>query len=156
MSDFEDDEIPASQQIAMRAAKATDPVDKFNVDADRIFLNGVEQFPDFENSVEVLKSAGVMSQDVILQAMELDNPAKVFDELAKDVDLAKQVASLSPVRRAAALAAISTGQPIPTTNATPSWKRSRNDLSREDISDKAWAAAYDKRYGLGGLPGRGR
>ena len=152
MSDYEDDEIPASQQIAMRAAKATDPVDKFNVNADRIFLNGVDQFPDFETSVETLKEAGVMSNDVILQAMELDNPAKVFDELAKDVDLAKQVAGLPPVRRAAAFAALERGKSVPTTKALPSWQRSRSDLSNDFLSSKQWSADYDRKYGVGGMP----
>ncbi len=156
MSDYqdEDDEVTQYQQVALRSAKASTPIDKFNVGADRIFLSGTEQYGDFENTVEALKAAGVMSDDVILQAMECDNPPAILDALGRDIDVAKQVAALPPVKRAAALAAISAGQPVPSFNAVPGWQRPRNDLSREDLSDAAWSKQFDRVY-KNGLPGFG-
>jgi hypothetical protein len=63
---------------------------------------------------------------------------------------------MTPVKRAQALAAIERGETVHEKADVPMWKRSRADLSNESLSSKEWSDLYDRKYGKGGLPGRGR
>jgi hypothetical protein len=155
MSDQNDYGLTAEEALALQSATAANSHQKFDTDANRVFLDGTRQFPGFEQSIERLKEAGVNTPDVLLQIMESDAPARVLHHLGQEEDLAtaKQLAALNPVKRAQAIAAIERGESYNfAKTATPMWKRATNDLSRDDLSDKAWSAAFDKRFGRGGMP----
>jgi hypothetical protein len=148
-----EDDISPDQTLALQAATAA-PDQKMVVESNRVFLAGTRDYPDFEESVERLKSAEVTHPDFLAQVLELDNPAKVLHELGQEeaVETAKKLAKMTPVRRAAALAAYERGEPIAEKASVPMWKRSKADLGNENLSEKEWSALYDKKYGRGGMP----
>lgn len=143
-----DDNISPDEQLKLQAATANDAQTRLNVDSNRVFLAGTRRFPDFEESIERLKTAEVTSPDLLAQAMELDAPEKVLHYLGQEdnLDTAKKIAKLPPVRRAAALAALERGEPFVEKTVVPMWKRSRNDLSNESLSDREWSRAWDRKY----------
>ena len=135
MSD--NDDFSEADMLRLQSATAIDPQTSYTVNCNRIFLEGAKQFDDFEDAVDRLKGANVTTQDVLLQVMETDQPAKILHQLSNDLDLAKQVAALPPVKRAAALSAIERGEPIPA-QKTPAWKtpasrRLKRSLGRRNL-----------------------
>jgi hypothetical protein len=142
------DDISEGDMLRLQSASAADPQTKLNVDSNRVFLAGTQQYVDFEASIDRLKAADVTSADLLSQAMELDDPAKVLHHLGQEdnLDTAKMIAKMTPVKRAAALAALERGEPISNNAAVPMWKRSRADLSNESLSDKEWGRAWDRKY----------
>ena len=93
-----DDEISPNDQIRLARAVTTDPATRYDLDCNKIFLDGAATYPGFESAVEALKEAGVSTPDVILQVMDADNPAAILDHLGGDLDLAKSIAKMNPVR----------------------------------------------------------
>lgn len=138
MSD--DDEISESDYNRVLSASGVDPQTSYNLACNKIFLEGTKQFDDFEDAIGRLKGAEVSTPDVLLQVMETDQPHKVLYELAADLDLAKQVAALPPVKRAAALSAIERGEPIPASR-TPAWKTPVSRRHEDQLDDESWAKA---------------
>jgi hypothetical protein len=139
MSD--NDDISEGEILRLQSVTAPDPQARFNIDCNRVFLDGSRQFADFESSMDALKGAGVTVHDVLSQVLDVDNPAKLLHTLAQDMDLAKQVAALPPVKRASAIAAIDRGDPIPNTKAQPAWRVPPSQRTEDSLSDSEWAAA---------------
>jgi hypothetical protein len=138
------DEFTEGDKLTIQRATATDPDTRFNLDCNKIFLQGEERFGDFESVAEKLKKTGAGNREVLEQLLGTNDPAKIM--YSTDEETLTTIAKMPPVQRASAIAAIERGEPLPTGNPLPSWKRPRNDLSREDISDKAWSAAWDRKY----------
>ncbi len=153
MSDTDDYDAQDDAQIIARATAPT-PEGKFTADCNRIFVDLEKRVGDGEGVVEKLGKVGATSQDVLMQALECDDPAKILHALSQDEDTAKLIAKMPPVRRAAALSAIERGEPLPTANPVPGWKQSRSDLYNPNLSDKEFSRAWDRKYGRYGLPGR--
>lgn len=152
---MDDDDITEHDKAAFASATAATPEAKWNADCNRVFFDGVKRFGgEFEDGVARLKEEGVATPDVLLQLLETDDPARTLHTLAQNPDDAKLIAAMPPVRRASAIAALERGEPLPTNNATPAWKQSRSDIMNPNLSDREFAAAYDRKYGRGGLPGR--
>jgi hypothetical protein len=139
MSDTDD--LSDGEMLRLQSFTAPDPQTRFNIDCNRVFLDGSRQFEDFETSMDALKSAGVTGPDVLSQVLDVDNPAKLLHTLAQDMDLAKQVAALPPVKRAAAIAAIDRGDPIPNTKSQPAWRAPPSQRTEDSLSDSEWARA---------------
>ena len=137
-----------AQEDAQIIARATapNPEAKFTADCNRIFVDGEKRFGNFEEVTEKLGKVGATSQDVLMQALECDDPAKILYQLSQDEDTAKLIAKMPPVRRAAALSAIERGEPLPTANPVPGWRQSRNDLSNPNLSDREWSFAWDRKF----------
>jgi hypothetical protein len=154
----QDDDISESDKAAFASATAATPQDKWNADCNRVFYDGVKRFGgEFEDAVEQLKTEGVATQDVLLQVLETDDPAKMLYELARDKDVAKTVAKLNPVQRASAIAALQRGEPLPTRNPLPAYKQSRSDIYNDSLSNAEFDRAWTKRYGSpNAMPGRRR
>jgi hypothetical protein len=151
-----DDDATIDENLSVQRVTAATPEAKFNADCETVFRAGVRSQIGFEESVERLRGAEVTTPDFLQQVLELDAPEKVLHQLGQEenLDTAKKLAKLSPVKRAAALATLERGEAFVEKTGTPMWKRSRSDLSNESLSDKAWSALYDKRHGRGGLPRR--
>jgi hypothetical protein len=140
MSDTDDD-ISEADMLRLQSATAIDPTTSFNVNCNRLFLQGAKEYDDFEDAVGRLKEANITTNDVLLQLMETDQPAKIMHQLAGDLDLAKQVAALPPVKRAAALSAIERGEPIPA-QRTPAWKTPVSRRHEDQLDDESWGKWY--------------
>ena len=145
---MDDEDIDAN--LRLRTVTAPDAATKFNVDCERVFLEGAKAFPDFEDAVGRLSEAQVTHTDLLLQVLETDQPAKVLHALAGDMTVAKQVAALPPVKRAAAIAAIERGEPIPA-QKTPAWRQPANARHEDLLDDDRW----HQLYSAGKLPGQG-
>lgn len=82
----------------------------FNVRCNEVFEAGQKAFPDFAESVSNLQMLGVIRPDdatFLSAVLEADEPEKVLHELAKDPEEALRIATLPPVRQAAALVKMS-------------------------------------------------
>jgi hypothetical protein len=159
MSDNNSEE-DINAQHAYREAMATDDLQAHNAKADRVFDTGVRRHPGFQHSVKALQKAGVMTPDFIESVMDADDPPatlQYYGATEEAIEEAKRLAALSPTRRGIALAARQRGESFDfKQNATPDWQRSRGDINNPDLSEKEFSRLYDKIYGRGGLPGRGR
>jgi hypothetical protein len=132
-----DDEFSVDDQMRLQSVTAPDEQTRFNVDCGRIFMEGSRDIPDFESSIDALKRAGVTTTDFLLQALETNHPAKILHHLGQDVDAAKRIVALPPVRRAAALAALERGEVYQ--DSGPAWKRPKSMKTEEDLSDAEWS-----------------
>lgn len=141
MSD--EDDISESDMLRLQSATAIDPQQSFNVNCNRLFLQGAKDFDDFEDAVGRLKENNVTSNDVLMQLMECDQPTKIMHQLAGDLELAKQVRDLPPVKRAAALAAIERGEPIPEAKS-PAWKTPASKRHEDLLDDATWSRLYNQ------------
>jgi hypothetical protein len=139
----------ADDQIAIqRAAMGGDPAVVYTHDCNTAFKRGRERFgdEDFIAAIDSLKDTGCRDDHVLKQIMGADDPSGLLYKLSQDPETAKTVAAMSDVRRAEALAALARDEPLPSANRIPSYKRSRTDLSREDVSDRDWGKAWDRKY----------
>lgn len=99
-------------------------------------------FADFYSE---LSSAGVQGARLLQTALELDEPAKVLAQLARDPDEFDRVIGMSTLRQAAYLGALTAkAAPPPKTSSaprplTPVRAASRNDELSDDLSADEWA-----------------
>jgi hypothetical protein len=135
-----DDDFSPEDALRLQSVTAPDEQTRLSVDCNRVFLEGSKNIPGFEQSVDQLKQAQITSPDLLAQVLECDHPDKVLHRLGQDLDVAKRVAGLPPVKRAAAFAAIERGEPIPEPRM-PTWKTPKAMRSEDDFSDREWEAA---------------
>jgi hypothetical protein len=138
-----DDDIEQEDLMRLQSVTAPDDQTRLNVDSNRVFLEGSKNIPGFEGSVDALKQAGITSGDFLAQVLETDAPHKVLHALGQDVALAKKVAALPPVKRAAAFAALDRGEPIPEPRM-PTWKTPKAMRHEDDYDDKTWSRMYNE------------
>ena len=60
-----DDEISPTDQMRLARAVTTDPATRYDLDCNKIFLDGAATYPGFEHTIDSLKEAGVANHDVI-------------------------------------------------------------------------------------------
>jgi hypothetical protein len=155
MNDDQDDYDPHTQ-AAIEYAKAPDPKAKFDATANRVFAAGMDMYPGFDEKVEALKQAGVMSAEFVqFITSQSEKPATVINAIGEDLDVAKKLAGQNAVQLAHSIAAIERGEPIPTfDNPRPVYSRSSRALDNPDLPDHLWSKQFDKVY-KNGLPGFG-
>lgn len=145
--------------------EAVAQIQAFAKEIDTIVKIGREDYGDeaFDNySHEVAEAAG---KENVLQMMEsiaqFDATSRLIEHLANNPAEAKKIATMSAARRMTHLARIE-AQLLPSganTGAEPAWKvRARGGEKRglgDDVPDKQWSKNFDRKYGAGGIPGRG-
>ena len=134
----------AEDQLILASATAPDEFSRYTLDCNRVWLEGSKTIPGFEELVKKLGKAEVTTHDFLIQALEVDNPAKVLHTLGQDVELAKKVAALPPVKRAAAFAAIERGEAVPEPRM-PAWKVPKAMRHEDQLDDESWFKQYGKR-----------
>lgn len=132
-----DDNFTAADQLTIQRVTATDPDTRFNIDCNKVFLQGEERFGDFESVSEKLAKTGVGNREVLEQVLGADDPAKVLHLLSQDEETAKLIAGMSPVKRAGAIYALERGQPIPQ-HKTPAWRAPPSQKHEDDLDDLTW------------------
>lgn len=130
------------QQLANQIAEQK----VFNKHCDSIYEQGVKEFPDFAKQLKNLHDNNIpLSANLIEAATEIGDPQKLLYYLAKNVDIAEHISSLSPTRMGAALAKLANkaNPPKVQSKAAPPIKpiqgrstheaRSEEDMSVEEI-----------------------
>ncbi len=89
-----------NERLALtKASEKTKELDKACTD---VFSQGIEEYPDFEESVRSLGTIGLDTDTVEYITMS-GHGAKMIKALADDLEEADRIMSLSPIRRAEAL-----------------------------------------------------
>jgi hypothetical protein len=96
--------------------------DDFLRQSNAAFDKGVEVFgkPEFEEAAATLNDIG-MNEDIVEAMLATDAPERVIFQLAQDVEEARRVFSLPPLKRAAAMAKVAASRPrlVKTSEAAP-------------------------------------
>jgi hypothetical protein len=138
-------------------------------DSTAVRAQGLREFSDFNDSLQVLSALGVTNDDFVQDVLAVDkvNAHKIFDALAKDPERAISLVGMDVRRRTAELTRISdkmsepakpaaqavTPKPAPVSKAPapkpvldPASDGEDNDLTNDKMSDAEWSAKWDAKY----------
>lgn len=101
---------PAEFEAAV-AARAE--VQEFNRKADEMYNTGAAKFQDWKDTVDTLVVSGFMNKDLVDSAMAIEDGPAVLHYLGTNLDEAERINALTPIRKVAEMAKISS-----TLNAT--------------------------------------
>lgn len=135
------------QTLAQQEATRLFAEHRFNETCNKVYAEGKEAFPDFDDAVKNLQLVGV-TREFLELATTSDASAKLLHHLGTDLEEAARIASLPPVQMARELTKldIKLSQPAPAKpvskapapiNAIGSGAASDNDL-RDDLPIDEW------------------
>lgn len=96
---------PADFEAAV-TAKAE--AQEFNRRADDLYNSGAEKFSDWKDAVDGLVVSGFMDKNLLDAAMAVEDGTAVLHYLGTNLDEAERIGALSPIRKAAEMAKLST------------------------------------------------
>lgn len=146
-----------------RAVKAEAAQQKFMEDSQSILDAGLKDFPDFQESVNVMAAVGATSDDFVADLLAADRGSahKIIHELAQTPERAKRLAAMTSRQRIAELVRMTTVAPDPK-GGGKQVSRAAKPLSPiegdagggdadlgDNVSDAAWSERFDKKFGLG-------
>ena len=111
MSDEND--TSAEDQLILASAIAPDELTQHNVDCNRVWLEGSKTIPGFRKCCGVKKRLLFPRKTSLSRRSKPITRQRFSHTLGRDIETAKKVAALPPVKRAAAFAAIERGEPSP-------------------------------------------
>jgi len=147
----QDFEARVKQEADLRATQQ-----RFTDRCNEIYNSAKAAHPDFDAKIADIMPLGGFTMPMVEAAMELDNPSEVLYRLAGDVDRFAEIASMTPVRQAAALAkfAAQTAPVAPKKSSAPPPVAPKVgggripaslDLSDDNTDMRAWIEARSKQ-----------
>lgn len=82
------------RQVQERAAQIA-----FQKDVDKVYQEGLKQFPDFAKVVQDLNEKALMNNFVVETVMDFEDPAKVFMALGQDLNESSRIFSIGNARK---------------------------------------------------------
>ncbi|HLH92077.1 MAG TPA: hypothetical protein VKX28_26895 [Xanthobacteraceae bacterium] len=157
-----------SQEEFQREVKAEAQRQRIFEDTVAVRDAGLEKFPDFNETLNVLTAIGLTRDDVVADLIAVDkaNAHAILDKLAKDQDKAAAIAAMSPARRIAEFTRMSMAEtekpapqpapapkpaapskaPPPPPKLAPVAERPEGEDFSDDRSDEEWSAAWDRKF----------
>ncbi len=90
------------------AVAARAEAQEFNRRADDMYNTGAAKYQDWKDAVDTLVASGFMNKDLLDAAMAVEDGTSVIHYLGTNLDEAERIGQLTPIRKAAEMAKLST------------------------------------------------
>ena len=122
------------QAMARQEANRIVAERSFDEKCNKVYADGMKDFPDFNEAVRNLQMVGVNKQFLEL-ATDSDAGAKLLHHLAQDLDEASRIAALSPVQMARELTRLEMKLSTPTAKPVSKAPEPINPIGRGKVSE---------------------